>query len=223
MSIDFEQALFTEFAKIAKAMGNPCRLEILQALAQGERSVESLAHTLQLSISNASQHLQRLRQAGLVAARADGHKVLYSLSGDEVITAMGSIRHVAERNLAEVNRLIETYLKVKDELEPVPADELLDRVYRGLATVVDVRPPEEFAAGHLPGAINIPLPQLERNAGSLPRRKTVVAYCRGPTCVLASDAVGQLREKGYKARRLKGGFLEWKGAGHPVEKKGQGS
>ena len=212
-----KQALFTEFARIAKAMANPHRLEILELLAQSERSVEDLARVAGLSMANASQHLQRLRQVGLVKTRSEAHRVFYSVADEEVIGALQCLRRVGERSIAEVTRLVETYLKVKDDLEPVPAQELLLRIRRGLVTVVDVRPAEEFAAGHLRGAINVPLSELDGRMSSLPNKREVVAYCRGPYCVLAFDAVSRLRKKGYRARRLENGFPEWKHAGLPVD------
>jgi rhodanese-related sulfurtransferase len=143
---------------------------------------------------------------------------MYSLSDDDVISAMASIRKLAERSLAEVNQLIETYLKVKDDLEPIAAEELLERARKGLVTVLDVRPPDEFAAGHLPGAINVPLSELEDRMKSLTRRTEIIAYCRGPYCIMAYEAVHRLRGQGYKARRLQDGFPEWKLGGLPVEK-----
>ncbi len=214
---NFKQDLFSQFARVGKALGNGNRLELLEFLAQGERSVEALAKVSGLSVANTSQHLQQLRQAGLVITRKDGQHVYYRLSGDDVIQLMGCLRRVAETHVAEVERLVNTYLTVKDNLEPVPADELLSRARDGLITVIDVRPPEEFAAGHLPGAVNIPLSQLEEHLADLPKNTEVVAYCRGPYCVLAYEAVARLRKQGYKARRLQDGYPEWKQAGLPVE------
>jgi rhodanese-related sulfurtransferase len=170
-----------------------------------------------LTVANTSQHLQQLRQAGLVANRKEGHKVYYFLSGMDVAALLGSLRQVAERRLADVDRLVDDYLKVKDSLEPLPADQLLQRARDGLVTVLDVRPPEEYASGHLPGAINIPLKELEKRLKELDPKLEVVAYCRGPHCVLAFDAVAKLREKGISARRLDGGLPEWKIEGFPVE------
>ena len=218
MSTDhFKHDLFNQFARVAKAMANGYRLELLEFLAQGERSVEALARVSGLTIANTSQHLQQLRQAGLVANRKVGHKVLYRLSGDDVTALLGSLRDVAERRLAEVNRLVDDYLKVKDSLEPIPARELLKRVREGLVTVLDVRPPEEYAAGHLPDAVNVPLEELEQHLDQLDPSREVVAYCRGPHCVLAFDAVSRLRDRGIDARRLDGGLPEWRQLGLPVE------
>jgi rhodanese-related sulfurtransferase/DNA-binding transcriptional ArsR family regulator len=202
---------------IASAVLGACRLEILEFLAQGERSVEALAKVCRLSMANTSQHLQQLRQAGLVVARKQGQRVYYRLAGDQVVALIAMLRRLAERQLAEVDRLVDAYLTVKDGLEPVPAEELLERARSGLVTVVDVRPSEEFAAGHVPGAVNLPLEELESRLHQLPRDQEIVAYCRGPYCVLAFEAVAKLRDKGFKARRLQDGFPEWKSAGLPVE------
>lgn len=214
---NFKQDLFTQFARVAKALSSPNRLELLEFLAQGERSVEALAKVAGLSVANTSQHLQQLRQAGLVTARKEGLHVHYRLSGDDVVGVLECLRRVAENHLADVSKLVDSYLTVKDSLEPLPAEELLSRARDGLVTVLDVRPPEEYAAGHLPGAINIPLAELEQHLAQLPRENEVVAYCRGPYCVLAFEAVRRLRAQGYQARRLENGYPEWKKAGLPVE------
>ena len=214
----FKHDLFNQFARVAKALGNGYRLELLEFLAQGERSVDELAKVSGLSVANTSQHLQQLRQAGLVVSRKERQKVYYRLSGLDVTELLGCLRKVAERHLAEVDRLVNDYLTVKDNLEPVPADQLLERIREGLVSVVDVRPSEEYEAGHLPGAINIPLEELERHLNELKPDQEIVAYCRGPHCVLAFDAVARLREAGLKARRLEGGLPEWQLEGLPVEK-----
>ena len=214
----FKQQLFTQFARVAKALANPNRLELLEFLAQGERTVESLAKASGMSVANTSQHLQQLRQAGLVLTRKEGLHVFYRLSGDDVIKVLSCLRRVAEGHLADVTQLVNTYLTVKDSLEPLPANELMSRARDGLITVLDVRPAEEYAAGHLPGAVNIPLNELEKRLSQLPKESEIVAYCRGPYCVLAFEAVAQLRAKGYQAQRLENGFPEWKQAGLPVEK-----
>ena len=213
----FKHDLFTQFARVAKALGSGNRLELLEYLAQGERSVEALATVSGLTVANTSQHLQQLRQAGLVESSKVGLKVFYRLSGDDVIGLLDALRGVAERRVADVEKLINTYLTVKDELEPLPRQELLERVRDGLVTVLDVRPPEEYAAGHVPGAVNVPLCELEHYLKKLNPEQEVVAYCRGPHCVLAFDAVACLRERGLKARRLEDGYPEWKTAGLPVE------
>jgi rhodanese-related sulfurtransferase/DNA-binding transcriptional ArsR family regulator len=213
----FKKSLFEQFAHIAKAMSSGNRLEIIEFLAQCEYSVEDLAKVMGLTVANTSHHLQQLRHAGLVTTRKEAQRVFYRLSGDDVMDLVNSLRHVAERHLAEVNQLVDTYLVSKDSMEPIPREELLARVREGLVTVLDVRPPEEYAAGHLPGAVNIPLGELEQHLTELDPGQEVVAYCRGPHCVLAFDAVARLREKGLKARRLQDGFPEWKQAGLPVE------
>lgn len=215
---NFKQDLFTQFARVGKALGNGNRLELLEFIAQGERSVDQLAKVSGLSVANTSQHLQQLRQAGLVMAHKEGLKVFYRLSGDDVISLFDALRVVAERHVADVERLVSSYLTVKDSLEPIPREELLTRVRDGLVTVLDVRPPEEYAAGHVPGAINIPLAELEQHLSELDADHEIVAYCRGPHCVLAFEAVACLRDKGLKARRLQDGYPEWKQAGLPVEK-----
>lgn len=214
---NFKHDLFAQFARVAKAMSNGNRLELLEYLAQGERSVDALAKVSGLTVANTSQHLQQLRLAGLVTTRKAGQKVYYQLSGDDVSVLLGSLQQVAERRLAEVERLVNAYLTVKDSLDPVPAARLLEMAREGLVTVLDVRPPEEYAAGHLPGAVNIPLGELEKHLDDLDPSQEVVAYCRGPHCVLAFDAVARLRAKGVATRRLDGGFPEWKSAGLPVE------
>ena len=214
---NLKQQLFEQFARVGKAISSPVRLDLLECLGQGQRSVEALAEKCGLPVSNASHHLQQLRQAGLVSASKDGLYVYYRLAGDEVIGLLNALRSVAEQNNAEVDRLINTYLTVKDTLEPVLAEELLDRVRKGLVTVLDVRPPDEYVAGHIAGAVNVPLAELEKYLRKLKPKKEIVAYCRGPHCVLSYDAVEKLRARGIKARRLKEGFPEWKAAGLPVE------
>jgi len=213
----FKQQLFSQFARVGKAMSNSNRLELLEFLAQGERSVEDLAKVAGLSVANASQHLQQLRQAGLVSSRKQGLKVYYQVNGDDVVVLFKALRQVAERHLADVGLLVDQYLTVKDALEPLPREELLSRVREGLVTVIDVRPPLEYAAGHVPGAVNVPLNELEQYLHGLDKAQEIVAYCRGPHCVLAFDAVAKLRQNGLKARRLEDGYPEWKSAGLPVE------
>lgn len=214
---NFKQNLFTQFARVGKALGNANRLELLEFIAQGERSVEQLAGVAGLTVANTSQHLQVLRQAGLVTCRKEGLKVFYRLSGTEVVALLDILRKVAEGHLADVERLVQTFLTSKDSLEPVAHNVLLERVRDGLVTVLDVRPPVEYRAGHLPGAINVPLQELEERLDELDPGQEIVAYCRGPHCVLAFDAVARLRERGYTAHRLEDGFPEWQLAGYPVE------
>lgn len=213
----FKQDLFSQFARVGKALSNGNRLELLEFLAQAERSVDELAKLAGLSVANTSQHLQQLRQVGLVSSSKQGLKVYYRISGDDVVDLLNMLRKVGERHLADVNQLVDTFLTVKDELEPVPREELLQRVKQGLVTVIDVRPPEEFAAGHVPGAINVAPSQLEKHLQALDPQQEVVAYCRGAHCILSFDAVQILRKKGLKASRLEEGFPEWKSAGYPVE------
>ncbi|HEY5601623.1 MAG TPA: metalloregulator ArsR/SmtB family transcription factor [Gammaproteobacteria bacterium] len=216
-SRNFKHDLFAQFARVGKALSNGNRLELLEYLAQGERNVEELAKVSGLTVGNTSQHLQQLRQAGLVISRKEGLKVIYRLNGDDVTKLFNALRTVAEHYVADVERLVNSYLTVKDDLEPVPRAELLSRARQGLVTVIDVRPPEEYAAGHLPGAVNIPLESLERVLDDIGTDQEIVAYCRGPHCVLAYEAVAQLRKHGFNARRLEDGFPEWKLAGLPVE------
>lgn len=208
--------LFAQFARIGKALSSANRLGLLELLAQSERRVDDLAALTGMTVANTSQHLQQLRQAGLIIARKDGLSVFYRLSGDNVVNLLGALTAVGETHLAEVEKLVRTYLVQKDALEPVPAGELLERARKGLVMVLDVRPPEEFAAGHLPGAVNIPIAELKKRLAELPKGKEIVAYCRGPFCLMSYDAVELLRGKGLKARRLQDGLPEWRSAGFPV-------
>ena len=211
-----KQALFTQFASVAKALGNPHRLALLEQLAQGERSVDVLADRIRASIANASQHLQHMRRAGLVTGRRDGKFVFYRLADDSVLDLFASIRRVAENNLAEVDRVVRGYFHDRDNLEAVSRTELMERMKLGLVTVLDVRPPDEFALGHLPGAINIQLSELEQRLTEFDPSMEVVAYCRGAYCVLSYEAVAALRARGLNARRLEDGMPEWRAAGLPV-------
>ena len=211
-----KSSLYRQLARVAQALASPARLQILEYVAQGERSVEALAAMTGLSMANASKHLQALRQAGLVTARKVGLRVYYLLAGDDVVALVVALRTVAEHRVAEVERLVRLWLVQRDELEPIPALELLERARKGLVTVLDVRPTEEFAAGHIPGALNVPLTRLEEFLSKLPRRKEVVAYCRGPYCLMSFEAVEKLRKRGWRARRLENGFPEWRAAGLPV-------
>lgn len=218
MSTNAKRDIFTNLARIGTALSNPTRIEFLELLAQAERNVEQLATLTGATVANTSQHLQKLRQAGLVIGRKEGLYVYYRLAGDEVVGLLSALGKVGETYLADVERIVRLYLTQKDDLEPVPAKELLDRARKGLVTVLDVRPPEEYAAGHLPGAINIPIHELEKRLRELPRRQEVVAYCRGPYCLMSYDAVAMLRRHGMKARRLEAGLPEWRLAGFPVER-----
>jgi rhodanese-related sulfurtransferase/biotin operon repressor len=209
--------LYEAIGRVAAALGSAGRLQILEFVAQGERSVDALAAMTGLSVANTSKHLQALRQAGLVSARKEGLRVYYALAGDDVTALVAALRAVAEHRVADVEQLLRLWLAHRDDLEPVPARELLERVKKGLVTVLDVRPAKEFAAGHLPGAINVPLEKLESYLSKLPKRKEVVAYCRGPYCLMSFEAVEKLRKRGWQARRLQDGFPEWRAAGLPVE------
>jgi rhodanese-related sulfurtransferase/DNA-binding transcriptional ArsR family regulator len=212
-----KHALYQSLSRVAKALSNANRLQLLEFIAQGERSVDELATMAGLSVANASQHLQELRQTGLVTARKEGLRVFYGIAGNDVVQLYDMLRSVGEARIAEVQSLVRAFVGDKDDLEPVPAGELLTRIRKGLVTVLDVRPAEEYAAGHLPGAINIPLDRLEECLAKLPKRREVVAYCRGPYCLMSFEAVSKLRKRGRKARRLDKGYPEWKAAGLPIE------
>jgi ArsR family transcriptional regulator len=209
-------ALFAHFAIVAKALAHAHRLELLEQLAQGERSVEVLADRTRLSIANASQHLQQMRRAGLLTNRREGKFVYYRLMDDSVLDLLTALRRIAERNVAEVERVIRSYFHNRDSLEPVSRQELLQRSRTGEVTILDVRPEDEFALGHLPGAVNIPLRELEMRLAEFDSALEIVAYCRGPYCVLSYEAVAVLRTRGFKARRLEDGLPEWRAAGLPV-------
>jgi rhodanese-related sulfurtransferase/DNA-binding transcriptional ArsR family regulator len=212
-----KQALFEQLAVVTRAMGSATRLELIDFLAQGQRNVEELAQVAGLSVANTSKHLQQLKAAGLVEAQRDGKHVRYRLADERVLDAIGALRVLAEARLERVGALVASYLRSRDALEPVRAMELLERARRGLVTVVDVRPPEEYTQGHIAGALNIPLDQLKRRLKELPRDREIVAYCRGPWCVLSFEAVARLRRAGREARRLEDGLPEWRRAGLPVE------
>jgi rhodanese-related sulfurtransferase/predicted transcriptional regulator len=208
--------LFTQFAAVAKSLAHAHRLEILEQLAQGERSVEVLAQRTGLSVANTSQHLQQMRRAGIVAARREGKFIFCRVADEAVLDLMSALRSIAERNIAEVERVIRSYFNDRDSMEPVSREELLEKSRAGVVTVLDVRPPDEFALGHLPGAVNIPLRELEARLAELDGGQEIVAYCRGPYCVLSYEAVAALRARGFKVRRLEDGLPEWRAAGLPV-------
>jgi ArsR family transcriptional regulator len=212
-----KRALFAQFAAVAKALAHAHRLELVEQLAQGERSVETLASRTGLSIANTSQHLQQMRRVGIVAARREGKFVFYNLADEAVLTVLAALRRIAERNIAEVEQVIRRYFDDRDSLEPVSRDELLQQLQAGTVTILDVRPPDEFALGHLPAAVNIPLRELEARLAELDPAQEIVAYCRGPYCVLSYEAVAWLRERGFKVRRLEDGLPEWRAAGLPTE------
>ena len=214
---EFKDRLYGELGRIARAIDSPRRLELIDLLAQGERSVEDLAAEASLSVANTSRHLQILRGARLVETRKDGLRVYYRLAEDEVHDVARAVHRLADKRLAEVEWLVTTYLTSRDDLEPIEREELLRRVRAGSVVVIDVRPAGEFRAGHIAGALSIPVDELDKRLGELPARKEVVAYCRGPYCVMAYDAVTRLRSRGRRARRLADGFPEWRAAGLPVE------
>ena len=209
--------VFEQLARMGGALSSATRLEFLELLAQGERSVDDLSSLTGASVANTSQHLQKLRQAGLIVGRKQGQFVFYRMAGDNVMRLVAALAHAGRAHNAEIERIVRLYFLSKDDFEPVRSAELLDRARRSLVTVLDVRPCEEFAAGHLPGAINIPVNELQKRLRELPKGKEVVAYCRGPFCLMSFEAVQLLRKKGIKARRLVDGMPEWRTAGLPVE------
>ncbi|NUR46061.1 MAG: metalloregulator ArsR/SmtB family transcription factor [Sphingomonas sp.] len=213
-----KHAIYENLAEVAQALGHAHRLELLEHLAQGVRTVEELSARAHLTFANTSRHLQILRRARLVDTERRGKHILYRLAGDaEIVTLMGALGRVGERNVAEINRVMADYFGARDALEPVSRDDLVFKLRDGLVTLLDVRPEDEFTVGHLPGALNIPLAELERRLGELPADREVIAYCRGPYCVLSFEAVAALRARGYMVRRLEDGYPEWKAAGLPVE------
>jgi rhodanese-related sulfurtransferase/DNA-binding transcriptional ArsR family regulator len=213
----FKDRLYDQYARIGKTLGSPHRLELLELLAQSERTVESLAAELDLSMANTSQHLQALRAAGLVDTRRDGLFIHYRLADVEVLRLSAAVRIVAERRLAELDRLVREEFGGRSDAEAVSLEELLQRSRRGDVIVLDTRPAHEFRAGHIPGALSVPIDELHQRLRQLPKHNAYVAYCRGPYCVYADRAVDILRANGRRARRLKEGFPEWKTAGFPVE------
>lgn len=216
MSTNPKAALLAEYALVAHALSAPARLMILESLAQGERGVEALAEKTGLTLANASQHLQHLRRAGLVANRRDGKSVIYRLTDDRTLDLMGLISTLAERNLAQVDRILRDLADGQNPPEPVSRNALQERLAEGTVIVLDVRPVDEFAAAHIPGARNVSLTDLERIIPDLDPRTQIVAYCRGPWCVLAHEAVTALRKHGFMAQRLDGGLPEWRAEGRSV-------
>lgn len=212
-----KDAIYEQFARLGKAVAAPKRLELLDLLSQGPRTVEALAEQAALSVANASQHLQVLRAARLVDAEKQGLHVEYRLAGDDVAEFFLALRKLGEDRLAEVAVVTRAYLGARDEMETVAGDELIRRVREGAVTVLDVRPPEEYRAGHIPGAVSIPLGELKARFKELPKSRDVVAYCRGPYCVFAVEAVELLRKKGFKAHRMKDGVLDWRSRGWRVD------
>jgi rhodanese-related sulfurtransferase/DNA-binding transcriptional ArsR family regulator len=212
-----KDGLYEQFARIGKAAAHPKRIELLDLLCQGERSVEVLAQAAALSVTNASAHLKVLREARLVETRREGTRVYYRLGSDSVYDMFVALRDLAAERYAEVEMIVRDYFEARDQLEPVTREELLARTDDGSVVVLDVRPQEEYQAGHIPGAISIPMAQLEARLGDLPPETEIVAYCRGPYCVLAPQALDVLRRHGFKARRLQDGLPEWRRAGLTVD------
>ena len=213
----FKDAIYAQFARIGKAVSAPKRLELLDVLCQGPRTVESLAEQIGVSVANVSQHLQILRAARLVETEKRGVYVEYRLADNQVCRFFQVLRGLAETRLAEVQRVTQEYLEERGAMEAVDGDELLRRVRNGEVTILDVRPPEEYRAGHIPGALSVPLPELKKRLARLPKDREVVAYCRGPYCVMAIEAVELLRKKGFRAHRMEQGVVEWRARGWRVE------
>src|SRR5829696_4003813 len=214
---EFKDLIFEQFARIGKALSHPKRLEILDLLAQAERSVEQIARETAMPVANTSQHLQVLKGARMVETRREGLYVHYRLADEGVFRTWQAIRALGELRLAEVDRVVEAYLKDRDTLEAVDTAELMERLGDGSVMVLDVRPEEEYRAGHIPGALSVPVHTLEAALHTLPRDREMVAYCRGPYCVFSDEAVAFLRARGYRARRLQQGLPDWRAAGMPVE------
>jgi rhodanese-related sulfurtransferase len=214
---EFKDRLFEQFARIGKALASPKRLEIVDLLAQGERTVEEIARETAMSVASASQHLQALKGARMVEVRREGLYAHYRLADESVFRTWQAIRALGESRLAEVDRVVETYLMDRDALEAVDARELMERLSDGSVIVLDVRPEEEYRAGHIPGALSVPVEALEAALQTLPRDREMVAYCRGPYCLFSDEAVALLRSRGYLARRLAEGLPDWRAAGLPVE------
>jgi rhodanese-related sulfurtransferase len=222
MSHAAKQRIYGQFARLGKALASPSRLELLDLLGQGERSVEVLARGCELSVANASQHLQALYAARLVESRRDGQRIYYRLADPSVAALWQALRTTAERQLAELDSVAREYLEGCDEFEPIDRTELLRRMKTGSVTLIDVRPQEEYEQAHLPGAVCVPLDDVKDFARKAPKKKQVVAYCRGPYCVLALKAVAELNRRGIRAARFEDGVQEWSAAGLPLEYPRQG-
>ncbi len=216
MSIDLKAALLEEYALVARAMSAPARLMLLEQLAQGPRGVEGLADKTGLTIANTSQHLQTLRRAGLVTSCRNGKSVIYSMRDDKTLVFMELLRVLAERNLAQVEKILRQLSEGANGLEALSRDDLAARITQGAVTILDIRPADEFAMGHIPGAVNISLQDLELLLPDLSPEADIVAYCRGPYCIYAHQAVATLRKHGLNARRLDGGLPEWRADGRKV-------
>lgn len=212
-----KKQVFAQFAEVARTLGHANRLELLEHVSQGERSVERLAELTGMSVNNTSQHLHQLRRAGFVQSRRAGKQVLYGLGDGPVLSLLGALRCYAEKNCAEVKEIVSDYFEKLDMLEPVSREELIRRLSDASVVLLDVRPEDEFSLGHVPGALNVPLEELERRLAELPKDREIIAYCRGPYCILSFEAVAALRAKGYQVRRLEDGYPEWVAAGLEVE------
>jgi rhodanese-related sulfurtransferase/DNA-binding transcriptional ArsR family regulator len=215
---DMKDGIYEQFARLGKAVSAPKRIELLELLGQGPRTVEALAGQAALSIANASQHLQVLRRARLVDAQKKGLFVEYRLANEGVLRFIHAMRALAEARLAEVGEIMNAYLKTRGALERVSGKELMQRVRNGEVTVLDVRPEEEYHAGHIPGARSVPVSELRKRLAELPKNREIVAYCRGPQCVMAIEAVELLRKKGFRAHRMEEGVMDWRARGWRVEK-----
>jgi rhodanese-related sulfurtransferase len=215
---DMKDEVYGQFARIGKAVSAPKRIELLELLCQGPRTVEALADQAALSVANASQHLQILRAARLVEAQKQGLFVEYRLADDGVLKFVQAMRELAAARFAEIGAITNAYLKARGALEPVSSEELMRRVRNGEVTVLDVRPAQEYRAGHIPGARSVPVSELKRHLADLPKHREIVAYCRGPHCVMAIDAVEQLRKRGFRAYRMEQGVMDWRARGWRIEK-----
>lgn len=208
--------IYDQFARIGKALASPARLEILDLLSQGEKTVEQLADQARLGVKNASAHLRVLREARLVESRKEPPHVVYRLADEAVLRVVSELQSLARLRLAEVEQIARIYFETPSQLEPIDGGELMRRVEAGDVTVLDVRPPDEYRAGHIPGAVSMPVEELERRLSEIPSDRPVIAYCRGPFCVFAVDAVDTLRRHGYRATRMEDGLPDWRLAGFPV-------
>jgi rhodanese-related sulfurtransferase len=212
----FKDSLYAQFARLGHAVSTPRRLELLDLVSQGEKTVEQLAEQSATPLKNTSAHLRVLRQARLVETRRDGQHVWYRLADDSVAAFLSALQSLGRQRYAEVREVADAYLERRDQLEPIAPEELRRRLHEGDVTLIDVRPSDEFAAGHIPGALSVPVAQLARRIGKLPKRKEVVAYCRGPYCVYAVEAIVLLRKRGFRARRFIEGIPAWRARGYPV-------
>jgi len=213
-----KQRIYAQFSRISKALAAPARLELLDLLLQGERPVDALAHATGLSVANASQHLQVLAGARLVDSRREGQRIFYRVADDSVEQLWHTLRRTVEARLPELDAVVRDYLVGRDDFEPIDRAELMRRLKAGTVTLIDVRPVEEYEAAHIPGAVSVPLDQISTFAKTVPKRRTIVAYCRGPYCVLSLQAVAALRKRGYTVMRSEDGISEWRAAGLPLER-----